>query len=234
MLLTQNRNLLFSALFTSSPRRVLRIRAYFLMVMVFVLARSPYVLITHGWYALNMVSFWNFLGEAAAVGPSVPFGPCPFCATYAPVPFTLGDDDIPVYDVITIPVFGSVAPFVAYPPSVPAAPEAAREPPVMLEMSRYETDELLPTFVAFPTKVAIEVDMYGGIGAGGMPRLPAHSPAVCPPVKPSPVTEAYVGTPSEGMFDAFVGQLVDPSTPVPFDISFVEVADVVDVDDDFV
>lgn len=48
----------------------------------------------------------------------------------------------------------------AYPPfNEFAAPEAAKEPPVMLEMSRYETDELLPRFVALPTKVAMVVDM---------------------------------------------------------------------------
>ena len=137
------------------------------------------------------------------------------------------------YDNV-IPLFVSTVaePFAAYPLfNEFATPEAAKEPPVMLEMSRYETDELLPRFVALPTKVAMEVDMYGGIGVGGMPRLPAHRPAVCPPVKPSPVTEAYDGT--SDMLDVLV-QLVESTV----DISLVEeeAAEVaaVEVDDDLV
>lgn len=134
-----------------------------------------------------------------------------------------------------IPLFVSTPaePFATYPLfNEFATPEAAKELLVMFEMSRYETDELLPRFVALPTKVAMEVDMYGGIGVGGMPRLPAHRPAVCPPVKPSPVTEAY-GT--SDMLDVVV-QLVESA--VPFDISPVEeeateVA-AVEVDDDLV
>lgn len=65
-----------------------------------------------------------------------------------------------------------------------------------------------------------------------MPRLPAHRPAVCPLVKPSPATEAYDGT--SDMFDV-VGQLVESTEP--FDISFVEeeaALAVVEVDDDLV
>lgn len=65
-----------------------------------------------------------------------------------------------------------------------------------------------------------------------MPRLPAHRLAVCPPVKPSPVTEAYDGT--SDMFDV-VGQLVESTEP--FDISLVEeeaVLAAVEVDDDLV
>jgi len=64
-----------------------------------------------------------------------------------------------------------------------------------------------------------------------MPRLPAHRLAVCPPVKPSPVTEAYDGT--SDMFDVF-GQLVESTEP--FDISLVEEAALaaVEVDDDLV
>lgn len=152
-----------------------------------------------------------------------------FCAPNVP-PLTFGEYDN------AIPLFASTAaePFAAYPLfNEFATPEAAKELPVMLEMSRYETDELLPRFVALPTKVAMEVDMYGGIGVGGMPRLPAHRPAVCPPVKPSPVTEAYDGT--SDMLDVVV-QLFESA--VPFDISFVEeeAAEVaaVEVDDDLV
>uniref|UniRef100_A0A8W7PEF4 Uncharacterized protein n=1 Tax=Anopheles coluzzii TaxID=1518534 RepID=A0A8W7PEF4_ANOCL len=44
----KNRNLELSGLFISSPRSVLMIRACFFSVIVFVLARSPYVRITHG------------------------------------------------------------------------------------------------------------------------------------------------------------------------------------------
>lgn len=64
-----------------------------------------------------------------------------------------------------------------------------------------------------------------------MPRLPAHKPAVCPPVKPSPDTEGYDGT--SDMFD--VGQLVESTEP--FDRSPVEevaVLAAVEVDDDLV
>ncbi len=53
--LTQNRNLEFSALFISSPRKVLTIRQYFFFVIVFVLAESPYVRRTQGWNASNIV-----------------------------------------------------------------------------------------------------------------------------------------------------------------------------------
>lgn len=105
-----------------------------------------------------MASLWNFLGDAAAAA-SIPFGPCAFCTLNGPA-VTLGED-IPEYDIV-IPPFVSTAAVLlaAYPPfNEFAAPEAANEPPVMLEMSRYETDELLLRFVAVPTKVAMEVDM---------------------------------------------------------------------------
>jgi len=63
-----------------------------------------------------------------------------------------------------------------------------------------------------------------------MLRLPAHRPAVCPPVRLNPVTEAYDGM--SDMFDV-VDQLVESAEP--FDISLEEEAPVaVEVDDDFV
>lgn len=63
-----------------------------------------------------------------------------------------------------------------------------------------------------------------------MLRLPAHRPAVCPPVRLNPVTEAYDGM--SDMFDV-VDQLVESAEP--FDISLEEEALVaVEVDDDFV
>ena len=65
-----------------------------------------------------------------------------------------------------------------------------------------------------------------------MPRLPAHRPAVCPPVRLNPVTEAYDGM--SDMFDV-AGQLV-PESAEPFDTSpeDEEALVAVDVDDDFV
>lgn len=76
-------------------------------------------------------------------------------------------------------------------------------------MSRYDTDELLPRLVAFPTNVAIDDDMYG-IGVG-MLRLPAQRPAVGLEPMLSPATDAYVDT--SDMFDE-VCQLLDTSTPL--------------------
>ena len=79
----------------------------------------------------------------------------------------------------------------------------------MFEMSRYDTDELLPRLVAFPTNVAIDDDMYG-IGVV-MLRLPAHRPPVGLEPMLSPATDAYVDT--SDMFDE-VCQLLDTSTPL--------------------
>lgn len=71
-------------------------------------------------------------------------------------------------------------------------------------MSKYDTDELLPRLVAFPTNVAIDEDMYG-IGVG-MLRPPAHRPAVGLAAILNPATDAYVDT--SDMFDE-VCQLLD-------------------------
>lgn len=46
---TQNRNFELSGLFCSWPLSAFKMRWCFFTVMVFVLAKSPYVLITHGW-----------------------------------------------------------------------------------------------------------------------------------------------------------------------------------------
>lgn len=89
-------------------------------------------------------------------------------------------------------------------------------------MSRYETDELLPRFVAFPTNVAIDEDIYG-IGVG-MLRLPAHRPAVGLEAMLNPATEAYVDT--SDMF--VVCQLLD-STLLLDTASDVVDTDAVDV-----